>query len=264
MQAQRLQGRVALVTGAASGIGYACCRRYAAEGAVVIGFDIQETPVWDRIVNEAAAARFFVADVCDLPATTHAIEEIVREHGRLDILVTAAGTASGGAVHALPVEEWDRVQNVNLKGTFLSVKAALPPMMNQRSGSIITVGSIEGIEGSEGGSTYNASKGGVVLLTKNLAIDYGRMGIRVNCICPGCIDTPLFRATLGADEFAAHRERIRDQHKLGRFGQPEEVASVAFFLASEDASFVTGQIIAVDGGFTAGHRFGFAEMMGLE
>jgi NAD(P)-dependent dehydrogenase (short-subunit alcohol dehydrogenase family) len=263
MQAQRLQGRVALVTGAASGIGYACCQRYAAEGAVVIGLDVQESPAWTQVVNEATAARFFVADVCDLPATTRAIEEIVREHGRLDILVTAAGIASGGPVHALAVEEWDRVQNVNLKGTFLSVKAALPPMMNQRSGSIITVASVEGIEGSEGGSTYNASKGGVVLLTKNLAIDYGRLGIRANCICPGFIDTPLFQATLGDDAFAPYRERIRDQHKLGRFGQPEEIAGVAFFLASDDSSFVTGQIIAVDGGFTAGHRFGFTEMMGL-
>jgi NAD(P)-dependent dehydrogenase (short-subunit alcohol dehydrogenase family) len=264
MQPQRLQGRVALVTGAASGIGYACCRRYAAEGAVVIGLDVQETPAWDRVDHDAPAARFCVADVCDLAATTSAVEETVREHGRLDIIVTAAGTAGGGPVHALPVEEWDRVQNVNLKGTFLSLKAALPPMMKQRSGSIITVASVEGIEGSEGGSTYNASKGGVVLLTKNLAIDYGRMGIRANCICPGFIDTPLFRAMLGADEFAPHRERIRDQHKLGRFGQPEEVAGVAFFLASDDSSFVTGQIIAVDGGFTAGHRFGFTELMGLE
>jgi len=264
MQARRLEGRVALVTGAASGIGYACCRRYAAEGAVVIGLDVQETPTWDRVVHDAPAARFFVADVCNSSATTSAVEETVREHGRLDILVTAAGTAGGGPVHALPVEEWDRVQAVNLKGTFLSIKAALPPMMRQRSGSIITIASIEGIEGSEGGSTYNASKGGVVLLTKNVAMDYGRTGIRANCICPGFIETPLFRATLGDDAFAAHRDRMREQHDLRRFGQPEEIAAVAFFLASDDSSFMTRQIIIVDGGFTTGHRFGFGEFMGLD
>jgi len=252
-----------LITGAASGIGYACAVRYAAEGAVVIGLDLQESPAWERVVQTAPAAAFFIADVCDLAATESVVAQAVRDHERVDILVTAAGIASGGPVHALPVEEWDRIQNVNLKGTFLSVKAALPPMMEQRYGSIITIASIEGLEGSEGGSTYNASKGGVVMLTKNLAIDYGRLGIRANCICPGFTDTPLFRATLGGDEFAPFRERMIGQLHLGRFGQPEQISGVAFFLASEDSSYMTGQTLAVDGGYTIGHRLGFAELMGL-
>jgi len=260
----RLEEKVALVTGAASGIGYACARRFADEGAVVIGLDLQEAPNWAKDLREAPAARFFVADVCDFAATERAVSATVEEFGRLDILVTAAGTASGGPVHALAVEEWDRVQNVNLKGTFLSAKAALPVMMRQRAGSVVTIASVEGLEGSEGGSTYNASKGGVVLLTKNMALDYGRLGIRVNCICPGFIETPLFNATLGAEMFTPYRDRIRDQCQLGRFGKPEEIAAAAFFLASDDASYVTGQVLAVDGGYTAGHRFGFTQLMGLE
>lgn len=139
----------------------------------------------------------------------------------------------------------------------------LPTMIEQRSGSLITIASVEGLEAAEGGSTYNASKGGVVLLTKNMAIDYGRLGIRANAICPGFIDTPLLQSVLGSDGFAEPRERIRLQHKLGRFGKPEEIAGAAFFFASDDASFVTGQALAVDGGYTAGHSVGVVEMMGL-
>jgi NAD(P)-dependent dehydrogenase (short-subunit alcohol dehydrogenase family) len=264
MEAKSLQGRVALVTGAASGLGYACSRRYADEGAAVIGFDLKQCPEWEEIARAVPGSHLIIGDVCDLPATAAAVAEAVRAHGRLDVLLTAAGIAAGGPVHALSVDEWDRVQSVNLKGTFLSIKAALPAMMQQRSGSIITVASVEGIEGSEGGSSYNASKGGVILLTKNVAMDYGRLGIRANCICPGFIETPLFESVFGNELLAPYCERIREQHKLGRFGRPEEIAGAAFFLASDDSSFVTGQVLVVDGGYTAGHRFGFTALMGLE
>jgi NAD(P)-dependent dehydrogenase (short-subunit alcohol dehydrogenase family) len=136
-------------------------------------------------------------------------------------------------------------------------------MLAQGSGNIINVASVEGIEGFEGGSAYNASKGAVVLLTRNMAIDYARRGIRVNAICPGFIDTPLLRSLVEAPALEAQRERIRDAHQLGRFGRAVEIANAAVFLASDEASFVTGHALVVDGGYTAGHRFGLTELMGL-
>ncbi len=184
--------------------------------------------------------------------------------GRLDVLMNAAGIAGGGPVHALSEESWDRVLAVNLKGTFLMCKHALKPMLAQESGSIVNVASIEGLHGVDGGSAYNASKGGVVLLTRNLAIDYGRKGIRVNCVCPGLIDTPMTAALFRDEALAEFRDRLVEAHHLGRMGRPEEIAAAALFLASDDASFVTGQALAVDGGITAGHSFGSRRMLGLE
>jgi NAD(P)-dependent dehydrogenase (short-subunit alcohol dehydrogenase family) len=245
-----LDGKVALVTGAASGIGAACAERFAKEGALVVGIDLHGGP-------DVRAA-----DVTDEAAIASVVAETVREHGHLDVVLNAAGVAGGGPVHLLDAAEFDRVIRVNLTGTFLVCKHALTQMLEQQSGSIINIASIEGIEGTEGGSSYNASKGAVVLLTKNLAIDYGRAGIRVNCICPGFIETPLLDSVMDLG-LSQVRDQYRDAHKLGRFGRPEEIAGAAFFLASEDASFVTGHALVVDGGFTAGMRTGVLEALGL-
>ena len=260
----RLAGKVAFITGAGSGIGFATALRFAREGAVVVGLDLAECPDWKQVSDAARSASFHVVDVRDAEAQNAAVAATLASHGQIDVLVTAAGIATGGPVHLIPISEWQRVQDVNLTGTFLSAKAVLPSMIARRAGTIVTIASVEGLEGAEGGSTYNASKGGVILLTKNMAMDYGRLGIRVNCICPGFIDTPLFRQVVGSDAFPAQsRDRIREQHKLGRFGRPEEIAGAALFLASDDASFVTGVALPVDGGFTAGHSVGVAELMGL-
>jgi NAD(P)-dependent dehydrogenase (short-subunit alcohol dehydrogenase family) len=257
---RRMQGMVAFVTGAGSGIGLACAARFVREGAAVAGFDLQGGSAFAEV---AAGGSFHAGDVTDAAALAAAVQATLARHGRIDVLVTAAGIADAGPVHLVEEGAWDRVLDVNLKGTFLSIKAVLPAMMAQRAGSIVTISSIEGIVGSEGGSSYNASKGGVVLLTRNVAMDYARLGIRCNAICPGFIDTPLFRNTVGHDFMKDYRESIRAQTKMQRFGKPEEIAAVAFFLAGADSSFMTGQSLVVDGGYTAGHSHGLVELMGL-
>ena len=261
----RLQDRVALITGGASGIGAACARLFAEEGARIAGLDIAkpEEGAWEPVQEAAPDATFHVADVSREDDVARAVAEIATHFGRVDVLVNAAGVAGGGPVHTVASEEWDRVLDINLKGTFLACKHALGPMLERRSGSIVNIASIEGLEGFEGGSAYNASKGGVVLLTRNLAIDYGRRGIRANCICPGFIRTPMLESVFaeGMEDFL---ERVTQAHQLGRLGRPEEIASAALFLASDEASFVTGHALVVDGGFTAGRSMGARKMMGLE
>ncbi len=256
-----LQGKVAIITGAASGIGLACAARFAREGATVVGIDLNPGDQWQAATAAAPASWFANADVTDGSALVDLAREAAERFGRIDILVTAAGIADAGPVNMLAESTWDRVLDVNLKGTFLAIQAVLDAMMARRSGSIITIASVEGINGTEGGSVYNASKGGVVLLSKNIAIDYGRMGIRCNAICPGFIDTPLLRSVM--DPMPDFRADVEKQVKLGRLGRAEEIAGAACFLAGDDASYVTGQALVVDGGYTAGHSHGLVELMGL-
>ena len=176
----RLEEKVALITGAASGIGAACAARFAREGARVAGFDVSAEPAeWAALVEPAPDALYLSGDVRDEEVVVAAVRSAEERFGRIDVLINAAGVGGGGPVHLLDAEEWDRVVDINLKGTYLMCKHALTGMLERGPGNVVNVSSIEGIEGTEGGSAYNASKGGVVLLTKNLAIDYARRGIRV-------------------------------------------------------------------------------------
>ncbi len=263
----RLEDKVAFITGAASGIGAACALRFVQEGARVVGFDIGETTNddWKKAVEIAPDSYFETGDVRNEERIQNVIAGIIKRFGHLDIVVNSAGVASGGPVHMLPTEEWDRILDINLKGTFLVCKYAAGQMVEQNSGSIVNIASIEGIEGSEGGSVYNVSKGGVILLTRNMAMDYARKGIRVNTICPGFIDTPLAsEAVLDNEILKDFRDHIIEAVLLGRVGRPEEIANAVLFLASDEASFITGHALVVDGGFTVGHRFGMTKLMGLE
>jgi NAD(P)-dependent dehydrogenase (short-subunit alcohol dehydrogenase family) len=252
----RLQDRVALITGAASGIGAACAQRFADEGATIAGVDLQKPlgDSFDRVQARAPRSTFREGvDVRDESAVEAAVAAAIDAFGHIDVLVNAAGVGGGGPAHELSVEDWDRVVDINLKGSFLVAKHVLKQMVARGSGNIVHLASVEGLEGMSGSLPYNASKGGVVLMTKNMACDYGSLGIRVNCLCPGLIETPL-TAPLGIDALRPVRDQMKSWHLLDRLGKPEEVAACALFLASDEASFVTGHALVVDGGWTAGRR----------
>jgi NAD(P)-dependent dehydrogenase (short-subunit alcohol dehydrogenase family) len=248
----RLENKIALITGGTSGIGQATAILFAREGAkvAITGRDEKRgLAVTERIVTDGGKAVFIRANVRSAEECNHAVAETLRAFKGLDILFNNAGVFVPHTVIDCAEEEWDLQMDVNLKGTFLMSKAALPHMIAQAKGVIINNSSGWGIAGGDAAVAYCASKGGVVLLTKAMAIDHGRQGIRVNCICPGDVDTPMLpedariRGLKWEDYLAGCANR-----PLGRIGTTDELAKSALFLASDDSSFMTGAVLVVDGG----------------
>jgi NAD(P)-dependent dehydrogenase (short-subunit alcohol dehydrogenase family) len=248
----RLENKVALITGGTSGIGEATAVLFGKEGARVTITGRNEKrghAIAATITNNGGRAIFIRSDVRQAEECRHVVDETLRVFDRLDILFNNAGVFYPHTILDCTEEEWDLQMDINLKGTFLMSKSVLPHMIGQRRGVIINNSSGWGIAGGDSAVAYCASKGGVVLLTKAMAIDHGRQGIRVNCICPGDVDTPMLpedarmRGLKWEDYLAGCANR-----PLGRIGTTDEIAKAALFLASDDSSFMTGAALVVDGG----------------
>jgi NAD(P)-dependent dehydrogenase (short-subunit alcohol dehydrogenase family) len=251
-----LQGKVALVTGGASGIGRATALLFAREGAAVAVVDLDgrgAEAVAQAIVAAGGQAVAISADVSQPEDCARAVQETVTAFGGLDILFNNAGIVRRASVVESSVEDWDRVIAVNLRSVFLMSRAALPVMIARGGGAIVNTGSGWGLKGGRQAAAYCASKGAVVNLTRAMALDHGAQNIRVNCVCPGDTDTPMLRHE--ARQLGQPEERFlaeAAERPLGRIGTPEEIARAVLFLVSDAASFVTGAVLAVDGGGVAG------------
>jgi NAD(P)-dependent dehydrogenase (short-subunit alcohol dehydrogenase family) len=250
-----LSGKTAVISGAAGGMGQVACERFCSDGATVIGCDLDQTAgeaLAKRLTDAGHTFEFFRVDVSKASDTEALAKHIETHHGGLDVLYNNAGVVLGKPVLETSEEEWDKVHNATLKGTFLMTRA-LAPLMKGRMGSIINVSSTGGMVGFEFMSAYCAAKGGVLMFTKACAMDLAP-DIRVNAICPGVIDTPMprsFVSELSDDEAKAVWENFENGHLPKRVGRPEEVVAMARMLASDEASFITGAAIPVDGGWTA-------------
>ena len=250
MSTARLANKVAIVTGAGSGIGAASARRFAEEGARVLVADIRLHKAEQTVADITAAGGYAVAwavNVAEADSVAAMVEGCVAEFSGLDVLFNNAGTLRPGNAVDLSVEDWDLVMGVNVRSVFLGAKYAVPHMQ-ARGGSIINTASISGLHGDGGAVVYAASKAAVINLTRALSTDHAPSGIRVNAICPGTIDTPPVQRMMV--EPAALEANLR-AHAMGRLGQPVEIANAALWLASDESSFVSGEAIVVDGGLRA-------------
>jgi NAD(P)-dependent dehydrogenase (short-subunit alcohol dehydrogenase family) len=246
LKIMRLKNKICVVTGASSGIGQSCALAMRQEGAVVVGMarrgsDDPELPILS-------------VDVTDRCCVERAVTEVIHRHKRIDVLVTSAGINMQGTVVTTEPEVWDRLFEVNVRGTYLVCRAVIPHMQNQGAGSIVVIASNYGIVGGRNYAAYSATKGALVILSKAMALDHACENIRVNCVCPGTVETPMVTEPmkqLTAEQVTAVNARRKIQHPIGRIGKSEEIAPGVVYFASDEASFVTGAVLAIDGGFTA-------------
>ena len=248
----RLKDKVAIITGGASGIGKATAILFAEHGAKIVVADIDEHGANQTVANirdVGNEAVYVQTDVTISDNTERMVQETVSNYGKLDILLSSAGIAMRLPVADLPEEDWHRCLNVNLTGVYLCAKAAIPAMQKNGGGSIINMSSIYGLVGADVRAVYVASKGGVTNLTRGMALDYAEDNIRVNCICPGFVETPLVAGVVKTPE---EYRNLADKHPMRRLAQAEEIAYGALYLASDESAFVTGIALPIDGGYTAG------------
>jgi NAD(P)-dependent dehydrogenase (short-subunit alcohol dehydrogenase family) len=248
----RLKNKIAIVTGAGSGIGRACALALIREGAQVVLVGRRKNRVEDLAREAGGSALAIAADASKQDEIARVVEETVKAFGGINVLVNNAGILHAGTAEQITEAQWDETFNINVRGLWLFSRAVLPHMRKAGGGSIINVASVLGINGTRNRAAYAASKGAVVLLTKCMAIDHGHENIRVNAICPSFVETDLTAAIMSKalDPDAMRRERI-GVHPIGRLGQPEDMAGLAVYLASDESSWATGAAFPVDGGYLA-------------
>ncbi|MEQ1546359.1 SDR family NAD(P)-dependent oxidoreductase [Methyloglobulus sp.] len=255
MISHRFQGKQTVITGGATGMGYDIARRLGMEGASLAILDINEAALSDAAQNlraDGIVVKAYQLDISDPNEVADTFSRLIADFaGTLDILINNAGIADFGTVETTEPEVWNKVMAVNINGTYLCSKSALPAM-KQHGGTIINFGSVAGMVGIPNMAAYCASKAAVIGLTKQMAVDYSKLGIRVNCICPGMIDnTDMGRQILATDESEEMMKRRLSKYPIGRFGKSEEIVAAVLFLASDEASFVCGSAFTVDGAMTA-------------
>jgi dihydroanticapsin dehydrogenase len=252
---RRFRGKGVIVTGGASGIGKATAERFLEEGAKVAILDVSRKnaeAALKELKKKGFTPLILTGDVTKSSDVKKMVSTAKAKLGRIDVLFNNAGILVEGTVEDVTEKDWDRIMAVNVKGVFLMSKEVVPIMLRQKKGAIINNASCSGLVGDRNAVAYNTSKGAVVLMTKCMALDYAKKNIRVNCVCPGEIDTPMFRQEARARKMPVeeYRKELCEYHPIGRLGVPSEVANAVLFLASDQASFITGAAFSVDGGYT--------------